>query len=336
MENTTEQKDSENQDNIFQKGFEKVRNLFRDEIDEYAATHAVFNPNEYKKSDIDVFLKDYELEFLSAGLNSRAYKVKGKDWIIKEGRWDLDFTLLGNFKLRLPTMLIQKLLSIFKYQFVPSIKNTQEDYANYLEFVQYFGYFDSDKDYPHPNRTIMYNAQKNIRDTLMFYKPAVERKYKFKFPKEIDSVLKDKDIIYTNFLPKEYQLFGRSISKENDGKDTSYIVQEYVKGKHIAELKDKDLPSKLKKQLILMIYLTLLMHMQIGLLPDTKPAGTIKNPANWLTNTENIIVTKDRIIFIDTRWFWDVHSNIVKKGVLIPRFMTQRARYSIKELCKTL
>lgn len=331
-----EEQENKTDSNIFQKGFDRVKSLFRDEIDEYAALNAVYNPDEYKKSDIDVFLKDYELEFLSAGLNSRAFKVKDKDWIIKEGRWDLDFTLLGSLKLKLPTMLLQKFFSIFKYQFVPSIKNTQNDYGNYLEFVQYFGYFDSDRDYPHPNRSLMFNAQKNIRDTLLFYKPAVERKYKFKIPKNVDKVLQDKNIIYTNFLPKEYQLFGRSISKENGGKDTCYIVQEFVKGEHLAEVADSKLPTKLKKQLILMIYLTLLMHMQVGLLPDTKPAGTIKNPANWLTNTENIIVTKDRIVFIDTRWFWDVHSNFIKKGLFIPRFITQRARYSLKQLAKDL
>lgn len=322
--------------NLLEKGLQKLQDIkdsFKDEIEDYAKLNAIYSPDDHKVSNITDFLKDYELEFLSAGLFARAFRIKGKKWVVKEGRWDLDFTILGDVKIPLPARLIQKLMSIFSYQFQPTTKNIQNDYRGYLEFAQYFGYFERKSDFPHPGIDLMFTAQKNIRDTLLFYKPALERKYKIKLDKKIDMILTS-NVKYHNFLPKEYQLFGQAISKENQGRETSYILQEFIKGKHLAASDDRNLKPSHKKQLILMIYLVLLMHMQIGLLPDTKPKGGILGAANWLTNTENILLTKNDIKFIDTRWFWDVNANFVRRGGMIPNLIIQRAKYSLKDLLK--
>jgi hypothetical protein len=336
VETTEENASKTESKNLLEKGLQKFQDFkdsFKDEIEDYAKINAIYSPDEHKLSDITEFIKNYNLEFLSAGLFSRAFRIKNKKWVIKEGRWDLDFTLLGDIKIPLPARIIQKIMSIFSYQFQPTTKNIQNDYRGYLEFAQYFGYFEKKSDFPHPSIDLMFTAQKNIRDTLLFYKPAIERKYKIKLDHKIDSILTS-NVKYHNFLPREYQLFGMPISKENKGKETSYIIQEFVKGKHLADSNDRNLKPSHKKHLILMIYLVLLMHMQIGLLPDTKPKGGILGAANWLTNTENIVLTRNDIKFIDTRWFWDVNANVVRRGVIIPNLIIQRAKYSLRDLLK--
>jgi hypothetical protein len=43
-----------------------------------------------------------KLKFISAGLQARVYKIEGMDWVVKEGRWDLELNLFGTTKLPLP------------------------------------------------------------------------------------------------------------------------------------------------------------------------------------------------------------------------------------------
>lgn len=314
------------------KGFEVLKNPFRDDIEEFARENAIYSINDYKESNVKDFLAKYELEPVGAGLNARVFKIKNKNWVIKEARWDLNIKLFSDkAKIPLPAKLAQNVMNIFSFQFLPNKKNSMQDYSSYLEFSQYFGYYDEDSDFPHPNLELISTAQKNIRETLLFFKPAIERKYSIKLPSNIDDVL-NSDVKYHNFLPREYQLMGESISKENKGKVTSYIFQQFVKGDLLAEIPDKNLSRETKLQLILLVYLVFLMHMQIGLLPDTKPRKPMFNAYNWLTKTDNIIVSKDKLIFIDTRWFWDTNANIVKRGVLIPDLMINRAKYSLLTL----
>jgi hypothetical protein len=321
--------------NPFKKGLEKIRDIresFSDEIEEYAKVNAIYSPEEYKIANVDDFLKNYELSPLGEGLHARVYRLGNKKWIIKEAKWDLSMKFFGDAKLPLPAFLTQKVMSLFSFQFLPTKKYVQDDFKSYLEFAEYFGYFERSDTTSHPNRNLMLRAQKNIRDTLLFFKPELERKYNIKLNGKIEAILSSPKYKYQNFLPKEYQLFGESISKENKGKTTSYIFQEFVQGTLMADVPDKDLSLHHKKQLVLMIYLILLMHMQVGILPDTKPRNFMFNAHNWLTHTDNIIVAKDRLIFIDTRWFWNVKSNFIKRGLVIPNLMIQRAKYSLKEL----
>jgi len=314
-------------------GIQKIRDRFKDEVEEYAEANAIYSPEEYKEVDVKSFLANYELEKIGEGLNYRVFKIKGKKWIVKEAKWDMSMKFFGDAKVPLPARFAQSIMSLFAFEFLPKKSNILNDYRSYLEFVQYFGYFEKRSDYPHPSIDLLTVAQQNIRDTLIFFKSAIERKYKMKLNKKLERLL-NSPVKYHNFLPREYQLIGESISKENQGKVTSFIFQEFVEGDLLADVPESKLSRTHKQQLVLMIYLIFLMHMQVGLIPDTKPRKFMINAYNWLTKTDNVIVTKKGIIFVDTRWFWDTNANVIKRGLVIPNLVINRAKFSLETLLK--
>jgi len=83
-----------------------------------------------------------------------------------------------------------------------------------------------------------------------------------------------------------------------------------------------------------LVYLILLMNYQIHLVPDTRPRYPLLQVNNWLTKTDNIILSKDDIKFIDTRWLWDYNSNIIKRGVVIPDMILNISKSYIVNLLK--
>jgi hypothetical protein len=326
-----------------QKGIGRLKSLtssikesFKDDVEDFARANAIYSTEDYKESPVDVFLKDHECVKIGAGINSRVYKIKEKNWVIKEAKWDSKLQLFeGGPKIPFVMKVAEFVLGIFSFSFRPTKTNLMKDLSNYLEFSQYFGYNPEYKNSSVSREKILFASQERIRETLLFFKPDMERKYGIKLNGRITKIL-ESDVKYHNFLPKEYQLVGKSISPENDGKATSYIFQEFVKGEMLADIPDKNLSRKHKEQLVLMVYLILLMHMQIGLLPDTKPRNFIINAYNWLTNTDNIVVHKDKLIFIDTRWFWDTNANYIKRGLMIPELIINRAKFSLADLLKDL
>lgn len=276
-----------------------------------------------------------KLKFISAGLQARVYKIEGMDWVVKEGRWDLELNLFGTTKLPLPASLTEKALHMFQYTFLPTVPEILRQYKAYLKFVQYFGYFTEKNSYHHPNLDLIINAQRNIRDSLMLHKDDLEQYYHMRFHHKIDQVLQS-EFKYHNFVPKEYLLIGQGVSSENKGRTTFFIVQEFVKGELLHDLEPKLLESNVRKQLALMIYLILLMNYQIHLVPDTRPRYPILQVGNWLTKTDNIIATEDKIKFIDTRWFWDYNSNPIKRGLIIPDMIINLAKSYINVLLNEL
>jgi hypothetical protein len=261
--------------------------------------------------------------------------MKDMDWVVKEGRWDLDLNLFGDAKLPLPAELTEKILTLFSFTFLPSQKEILRQYKAYLKFVQYFGYFEKESSYYHPNQDLIFNAQKNIRESLVFYREDLEKYYKFKLDPKIDEIL-NSDVKYHNFLPKEYLLVGKSISRENKGKNTYYIVQEYIKGTLMHDNDESSLTMETKRQMVLLVYLILLMNYQIHLVPDTRPRYPIMQVNNWLTKTDNIILNKDDVKFIDTRWLWDYNSNIIKRGIIIPDMIINISKSYLENLLHNL
>lgn len=284
-----------------------------------APTHRLFDLN--------------NLEYISNGLNARVYKMKNADWVVKEGRWDLDINLFEGVKLPIPAKLVDGIFKMFSSALLPTEKEILRQYKAYLRFAQYFGYFEKKDCYYHPNLDLIFNAQKNIRDSLVFYREDIEKHYKIDLGPKIDSILTS-DVKYHNFLPKEYLLVGKSISRENKGKNTYFIVQEFVKGTLMHDYEESDLTEDTKKQMILLVYLILLMNYQIHLVPDTRPRYPLLQVNNWLTKTDNIILNKDEIKFIDTRWLWDYNSNIIKRGVVIPDMILNISKSYIVNLLK--
>lgn len=308
-----------------------------DNLEKKLRENAIYSPNEYKEVDVQELLKELKLETERKymGQLSRVHQIKNKNWMIKEARWDLSFELFAGTRLPFPVLLTSKIMKLFSFTFLPDKEEILSQYGLYLEFAQYFGYFKSEKDYFHKNRELIFNSQKRIRESLLFHKPQIERVYKFKMNPKIERIL-ESNKKYINFLPKEYLLVGKSISPENKGKMTSLIFQEFIKGNVLREVSKKEMKKEIKEQLVLMSYLLLLMHMQVNLVPDTRPRYHVFEAYDWFTKTDNIMVHKDRLVFIDTRWFWDTEANIIKRGIIIPNLVINRAKSTINELLKEI
>lgn len=90
------------------------------------------------------------------------------------------------------------------------------------------------------------------------------------------------------------------------------------------------------EQLILMIYLLLLMHYQLGIIPDTRPRYIFTEAYNWLTKTDNVMMTGDGLKFIDTRWFWDSKSNFIRRGLIIPNVIINMSKIYLNYLLKNV
>jgi hypothetical protein len=121
-----------------------------------------------------------------------------------------------------------------------------------------------------------------------------------------------------NFLPKEYLVYGKSWSAQNQDKNTYFIFQEYVEGKLLHDYRNEDLSNKQLEQITLFIYLLLLMDMQTGLIPDTRPRYPLIEAYDWLRKTDNMMVSENGMKFIDTRWMWNTKDNFIKRGTIIP------------------
>lgn len=307
-----------------------------DKIEKIIRPLAIYSPKDFKEFQSSKIFDDFKLLKKYEGQMSRVFKIEKEDWLIKESKWDLKLEL---FKpgIPVPVNFFEKLIGRFtRLAFLPKKKEILRQYSLYLEFVQYLGFFSSEKDYYHPNQKLIYSTQKQIRQSLLFFKEEIEKKYNFKITDDIKIILSDEKTITHNFIPKEYQLVGESISKENKGKTTSFIFQEFLKGELLYDTPEKKLSKNQKRQLVLMIYLLLLMNLQTGIFPDTRPRYNFLQAYNWLTKTDNIMVTKDGLKFIDTRWFWDTKSfSFLLIPSLIPKLAIEKAKFSINSLVKS-
>jgi hypothetical protein len=266
-----------------------------------------------------------KLERMSSGLQARVFKHKEFNWVIKEGRWDLEVDFFGTGKIPLNIKLMEKFLGLFSFSFRPRLKEVLRQYNLYLKFAEYFGFFEKKGDYFHPNINEIHSSQRHLRNSLLYFKPEIEKHFHFKINDKIDSILLS-DVRFHNFLPKEYLLYGKSLSPENGAHYTYFIVQDFIAGTNLDKLDETDLPENTTKQLIVLLYLILLMDYQIGLLPDTRPKYVISQMYNWLLKTDNIMISNNDVKFIDTRWLWDKNDNFVKRGLIIPEMIENLAK----------
>jgi hypothetical protein len=300
---------------------------------------AIYTPNKksVRVAPISKIFDINKLEKLSAGIQARIYKHKDFNWVIKEGRWDLEFDLFGTGNMPVNVRIMEKLMGLFSFTFTPSLDKTLEQYESYLKFIQYFGYFDKKNSYVHPNLDMILDTQRHFRNSLLFYKPELEKHFNFKINSKIDSLLIS-DLRLHNYLPKEYLLYGKSFSPENKGKLTYFIIQDFIPGKNLNQLDETSLPHRTTKQLIIMLYIILLMDYQTGLLPDTRPKYLISQMYNWLLRTDNIRISEKNndLMFIDTRWLWDRNANFIKRGTIIPEMIENLAKGYINLLLEEL
>jgi len=151
-----------------------------DKLERKLRDAAIYSPKDYKEANIDKIINGFELEQKYMGQLSRVYIIKDSDWVIKESRWDLSFELYGDVRLPFPARLSETVLKRFAFNFLPKKEHILDEYGRYLTFAQYFGYFDEESDFYHPNIDLIYSSQKNTRNSLAFFRPELEKEYKFK------------------------------------------------------------------------------------------------------------------------------------------------------------
>lgn len=284
--------------------------------------------NKMNKFAVNELLREHSLELLGKGFETRAYRVMDSDWVVKEGRWDLDFEPIMHLTVKIPREQAQKLLRAFKFTFLPEIDEVLIQYGHYLKLVEYFGYFPDEEIYFHPNIDSIHNKQVRLRQEMNRFIEKIDDKYSLPEQKELKKILSSNLNTY-NFLPQEYLLYGRSISRQNKGKDTYYIFQRFVKGKTLFEHNVKKLSGKNRKLMILLSYLVLLLNTRESLVPDLRPRYILQTH-DWFGDTDNIILADKGPVLIDTRRVWETNSNFVKRGLLVPELITLRTKHYLQ------
>lgn len=307
-------------------------------IESLIKRYAIFSDNEknVRIAPIRSIFHKEKLSMLSEGIQARIFKHKDYSWVIKEGKWDLQLELFGTGKIPINAILAEKVMNFFSFTFRPHLKEVLRQYNLYLTFSKYFGYFEKKDSFYHPQIESLLTEQRHIRNSMLYYKPELEKHFNFKINPKIDSILLSENRFH-NFLPKEYLLYGPSISTENANNLTYYIIQEFIEGVNLDKLDETNLQPKSTEQIILLLYLILLLDYQKGLLPDTRPKYLISQMYNWLLKTDNIKITKDNDVkFIDTRWLWNRNDNFIKRGLIIPEIIENLAKGYINFLLDSL
>ncbi|MEI7578820.1 MAG: hypothetical protein WCJ58_02140 [bacterium] len=291
-----------------------MASIFEAAIQEYAITDP--GKSLWEAPIAEIFSK-FELDYLTKGSSSRVYKIKAQNWLVKEGRWDLDIDLIGKLRLAIPASSVEKLLNQFQMSFLPTKEQIKEQLARYFELVKYLGYSEDLNSQNHN----FFPVQKRIRSRLI----ASVKEYiaDEKLYQKICDYFSNREIT-TNFLVKEYLLFGKSLSPENKNKLTYFIIQEFVAGKTLHDFNLKDSDAQVKSRLIEFCLMLLLLNKEKNLIPDTRPRFLLTEGFDWLGKTDNIIITPDnQLKFIDTRLIWNIKDNFIKRGLFIP-VMTER------------
>lgn len=295
-----------------------------------------FGDLSFQRAPVTDIIKNLPKKYISKGMFSRVFKFQEEKWVMKEGRWDMDFNVWGDVFVPLPTEQIESLLEpTAEVTFLPKIEEIKRQFKLYRTVVKYFAYYSNKDIEADPDKAILHKEQKKIREGLIDSVGKYEKALNLTINKNIYKVL-ESDLKYYDFLPKEYTLIGKSISEANRGKDTVYIFQEFIEGKCMADVKVKDLPGEFRSQLALFAYLLLVLKYEEKLLLDTRPRYPLMQFSNWLFKTDNMIVSKNGVKFIDTRWMWETDSNLVKRGLLIPDLITLNTKFHLNNILKNI
>lgn len=299
----------------------------REQIEEKIVKYALYEPDPDKIIEAPigeiVDLKKYRQ--VSNGVQARIFLSEEDGWVIKEGRWDLDFDLAKDRKLPVPAQLAETILGVFDFTFLPNKKEIARQYRDYLIFMHYFGYFKNESDYYHPDLKNIIKRQKMVRERLLETIGELSEFYKLDIDGKVLDII-DKTKVDHNFLPKEYLLYGKSLSPQNKEKPTSFIFQHYVKGTNLYDHKHKDWDGEIRSEMILLTLLILYLNYEQNMVPDTRPRYFLFETDDWIAKTDNVIVSELGLKFIDTRWMWNRKGNIIKRGVIIPELVIHHSR----------
>ncbi len=279
---------------------------------------------------------EHEFDALSDGLQARVFRIRDAQWVMKEGRWDMDFNLLKNVKVALPAKFTETVWRQFSQTFLPTQEEIVRQYRLYLQFAEYLGYFeerDGTTPYHHPNLMRIVDAQRDIRNNLVQRMQDIREDYGIDLPAHLETLFRS-PLQHHNFLPKEYLLTGRPLSPQNEGQQTFFLFQQYIDGTHLHDIDLTAIDGPTRDQCILFLYLLLLLHRDRKLLPDTRPRYPILQMYDWLTKTDNILLSNDGLKFIDTRWFWETDSNFVKRGFFLPEVVIGQVKNLLMQLAR--
>lgn len=267
-------------------------------------------------------LEGEELVPLSAGLQSRVFRMRGKPWVVKEGRWDLEIGLFEGVTLPLYADMTERVLSAFSFTFLPTERQIRRLIAQYAVCDAYYGDPADDE-------------RRARRDGLADRARAIAAEYGLAETEGLRRIL-ESPVRLRGFLPRESLLVGDSFSPQNKGRPTVFIFQEFVDGRPLHDCDPRHLPHERREELVTWLFLTLVLHADSGLLPDTRPRYPLAQSYDWFGKTDNIFVTRDGVRFIDTRWFWETEENIVRRGAIIPDLTLRALTATLDSLLRTL
>lgn len=299
-----------------------------DELKQFLYENAYYGDGNIKYIDIlpeNIFSR---MKFLGSGLFSNVYKLEGSGYVLKEGKWTVDMNLVS-LRLKFPIKLLEMNSKfLFKYSFLPYPEEMIRQYDDYIKFAKYFGCFDNS--YQHPRKKEILDEQLSTRTSLLDSIEELELYYQFKFRDNIKIIIENQ---FYNFLPEEFTLYAKSTT--NPDQYTSFIFQEFVDGIQFPDIDLKELSSKTKCQLVLFMYLILFLRFKEDLIPDIRP--NLSNFHNWIMKSPNLMLCPNGDVkFIDTRWFWNLNDNFVKRGLIIPEIGLIQLKYYINKLLDDL
>ncbi len=303
-------------------------------LEHWLRLHAIYDPADVHPAPMRELLDCHTFDALADGLQARVFRIRDEPWVVKEGRWDMDFHLFKNVKVAIPAKLTETVWKQFSQTFLPTEEEIGRQYGLYLQFAEFFGYFeprDGSAPYFHPRLERLVELQRDVRRTLTQKIPDIEADYGIELAGRIEPILEG-PFRHHNFLPKEYLLMGEPLSPQNRGQQTFFVFQEYIAGTHVHDLDLGNIDAATRDQCILFLILLLLTHRERQLLPDTRPRYPVLQAFDWLTKTDNIILSADGLKFIDTRWFWETDSNFVKRGLFLPEVVIGQAKGLLKQL----
>ncbi|KKQ34266.1 MAG: hypothetical protein US52_C0065G0001, partial [candidate division WS6 bacterium GW2011_GWA2_37_6] len=146
-----------------------------DNFEKTLRQYAIYSPIKVHEAPIEKILSGHDVDKIASGQMGRVYRIKDTKWLLKESRWDLSLELFWDKRLPLPANITEKVLNLFSFTFQPNEEEVLRQYRMYLNFVEYFGFFDEGSEYSHPNIEIIHTAQKSIRESLLYFKPKLEK-----------------------------------------------------------------------------------------------------------------------------------------------------------------
>ena len=288
---------------------------------------AIYDHEEITPTNVKEILDRYEHDFFDEGILSRVYKIKDTGYVVKEGKWSLvDPELFRSEIVNIDTQQLTETLhditSLLYFKFLPDKEKVALEYSRYLKVIEYFGFFNETGYYHHPLLDEIYARQKDIRNNLPKLQHPIEKKLKTKLPKAV-KILFD-EVLYENYLPREFMLFGESYFQDTN-KHTYFIFQEHIEGKKLSEVSFDDLSYENKLKLLFFAYITLAFYVEENLVLDLRPDKL--NPLNkWFLDTGNVVVGENQIRLVDTRSQWDTSSRVVERGLFIPELIILNVR----------